>query len=154
MKYFLPVLKLYLSKFGDQNTREDGDAILSKATVFSLDPQKFSKKAAQEGVPWATWMIGCELLSGFAEGRERRFVFVYYRLLQGVIETLVLVRPIENSGPCYELVRNLADAPAGMDAALLDIRPLALWDGLKQNRLPTFSSSTTNKERARHCSSC
>jgi hypothetical protein len=54
MKYSLPVLKLYLSKFGDQNSREDGIAILSKATAVSLDPQKFSEKAAREGVPWAT----------------------------------------------------------------------------------------------------
>lgn len=137
MKYSLPGLKLYLAKFGDQNSREDGDAILSKATAFSLDPQKFSKKAAQEGVPWATW-LGLELLSGFAEGSERRSVFVYYRLLQGVIETYVLVRPIENSGPCYELVKNLIDSPTGRDAALSNIRPLALWDGPKQTAYRLF----------------
>ncbi|MEX0806464.1 MAG: hypothetical protein WD688_24575 [Candidatus Binatia bacterium] len=94
MKYSLPILKLYLSKFGDQDSREDGNAILSKANTVPLNPQKFSKKAAQEGVPWATW-LGLKQLSGFAEGSERRSVFVYYRLLQGVIETYVLVRPIE-----------------------------------------------------------
>jgi hypothetical protein len=48
MKYSLSILKLYLSKFGDQDSREDSNAILSKATAFPLDPQKFSKKAAQE----------------------------------------------------------------------------------------------------------
>lgn len=137
MKYSLPILKLYLSKFGDQDSREDGDAILSKATAFSLDPQKFSKKAAQEGVPWATW-LGLELLSGFAEGSERRSVFVYYRLLQGVIETYALVRSIETSGPCYDLVRNLTEHPTERDAVLSNLRPLALWDGPKQTAYRLF----------------
>lgn len=146
MKYSLPVLKLYLSRFADPDSREDSNAILSKATVFSLDSQKFSEKAAQEGVPWATW-LGLDLLSGLAEQREPRSIFVYYRLLQGVIETYVLVRPTETSGPCYELVRNLAITPMGTDAALLDIRPLALWDGLKQSAYRLFPLPWSQKKK-------
>jgi hypothetical protein len=146
MKYSLPVLKLYLSKFGDQDSREDSYGILSKATAFPLDPQKFFKKAAQEGFPWATW-LGLQLLSGFAEGSERRSVFVYYHLLQGVIETYVLVRPLETSGPCYDLVKNLTDNPTGRDAALSNLRPLALWDGPKQTAYRLFPLPSQTKKR-------
>jgi len=44
MKYSLPVLKLCLSKFGDQDSREDSNAILSKATAFHLTRKNSAQK--------------------------------------------------------------------------------------------------------------
>ena len=99
MRYSLPVLKLYLSEFGDPRSREDTRALLSKAQIVAIDLEKFSKKASGEGCPWATYLV-VELLSGFAEKGERRAVFVYYRLLEGVIETSFLIRSTGSSlGP-------------------------------------------------------
>lgn len=146
MKYALPIMKLYWSEFSDRSRHKDSNTLLSKAQVFPMNSQEFSKKAAQEGVPWATW-LGLELLNGFAEEGERRCVFVCYRLEQGIIKVYVIVRPNEISGPCYKLVRNLAPMPTGMDAAFLDIRPLALWDGLSRTAYRLFPLPAETKKR-------